>query len=266
MPSNPIFRDSSPPDSKLRFSDRVEEYVRYRPRYPDALLPLIRSETGLLPDWMVADIGSGTGISAEPFLANGNLVLGVEPNAEMRAAAEPALAQWRNFRSIAGSAENTTLPDQSVDLILAGQAFHWFDRSAARAEFMRIGRPGAWTVLVWNRRETESTPFLKAYEGLLDRFGTDYQRVRHDRMDETVFADFFQSAFKLCTMPNAQEFDYVGLSGRLLSSSYTPGPTDARRQPMLEELRRIFDAHQRNDVVRFEYVTEVVIGRLAQHG
>ncbi len=241
--------------------------MRYRPRYPDALLSLIRSETGLLPNWIVADIGSGTGISSEPFLANGNLVLAIEPNAEMRAAAEQVLARWTNFRSINGSAEMTTLPAQTADLILAGQAFHWFDRTAARAEFIRVGKPDAWTALVWNRRETQSTPFLKAYEALVERFGTDYQQVRHDRMGNDVFADFFQGDFTLHALPNAQEFDFPGLSGRLLSSSYTPGPGDVNRLPMMEALHRIFDQHQQNGLVRFEYVTEVVLGRLAaRHG
>ena len=245
-----------------RFSDRVADYVRCRPRYPDGLISLIREHTGLTPDWIVADVGSGTGISSEPFLRNGNIVFAVEPNDAMRAAAEKLLAEWSGFRSVDGSAENTTLPSRSIDLIVAGQAFHWFDRARTRVEFMRIGRAKCWTVLIWNRRETNTTPFLAAYEALLDRFGTDYQQVRHDRMDTPVLAEFFQSDFSIRQLPNSQDFDFAGLSGRLLSSSYTPGPLDPRRQPMLDELSGIFNEHQKDGRVRFDYVTEVVLGRL----
>ena len=221
----------------------------------------MREHTGLAPDWIVADVGSGTGISTEPFLRNGNIVFAVEPNAAMRTAAEQLLVGWNGFRSVAGSAEDTTLPSCSIDLIIAGQSFHWFDRARARSEFLRIGREKCWTVLVWNRRET-GTPFLAAYEEVLERFGTDYQQVRHDRMDTQVLAHFFQSDFSIRQLPNSQEFDFAGLSGRLLSSSYTPGPDDPRRQPMLDELRTVFDAHQQNGRVRFDYATEVVMGRL----
>ena len=262
VPENPTPQNNTSLNPTERFSDRVTDYVRCRPRYPDGLIPLIRKHTGLTPDWIVADVGSGTGISAEPFLRNGNIVFAVEPNRAMRAAAEQLMAEWNGFRSVDGSAENTTLPSDSIDLIVVGQAFHWFDRAGAREEFKRIGRANCWIVLVWNRRETTTTPFLEAYEALVARFGTDYQQVRHDRIDTAVLADFFQSDFSIRQLPNNQDFDLAGLSGRLLSSSYTPGPNDPRRQPMLQELRGIFDQHQRDGRVRFDYVTEIVLGRL----
>lgn len=260
--NNPTPPNNTSLNPTERFSDRVTDYVRCRPRYPDGMIPLIRQHTGLTSDWIVADVGSGTGISSEPFLRNGNIVFAVEPNRAMRAAAEQLLAEWSGFRSVDGSAENTTLASDSIDLIIVGQAFHWFDRARTRVEFMRVGRANCWTVLVWNRRETDTTPFLEAYEALVDRFGTDYQQVRHDRLDTAVLADFFQSEFSVRQLPNSQDFDLAGLSGRLLSSSYTPAPNDPRRQPMLDELRGIFDQHQKDGRVRFDYVTEVVLGRL----
>ena len=150
-----------PSDSNTRFSDRVADYVRTRPGYPTAVLDILGTETGLNPATVVADVGAGTGLSAELFLRNGNTVFGVEPNREMREAAESLLAGYANFHSVAGSAESTTLPDASVDLIVAGQAFHWFDVPRARAEFRRILRPDGVVVLMWNTRRLDTTPFLR---------------------------------------------------------------------------------------------------------
>jgi SAM-dependent methyltransferase len=242
-----------------RFSDRVADYVRSRPGYPPALIPLLQDRTGLEPDWVIADIGSGTGLSAEPFLAFGNVVYGVEPNDEMRAAGERVLHGYSKFRSIAGSAEQTTLEPRSIDLVTAGQAFHWFDRARARAEFGRILRPNGWIVLFWNRRDTTGSAFARDYEALLERFGTDYQQVRHDNLAESEIGAFLGTSYERAALTNEQVLDYDGLQGRLLSSSYTPAAGDARRAMMLDELRSLFDRHQQNGFVTIDYTTEIFL-------
>ena len=173
-------------DSTQRFSSRVGNYVRYRPAYPSAVLDLLKNECGLNAASVIADIASGTGIFTRMLLENGNRVFGVEPNADMRKAGEEFLRGYSQFTSVAGTAEATTLADHSVDLVTAAQAAHWFDREQARREFIRICRPGGWTVLLWNERRTGSTPFLRDYEQLLLEYGTDYQEVRYER---TIRAD-----------------------------------------------------------------------------
>src|SRR5262245_36850681 len=178
-------------DPTLRFSSRVENYVKYRPGYPPAVLELLAATCGLTPESLLADIGSGTGLLAELFLKNGNRVFGVEPNPEMRAAGERLLGDLPGFTSVDGTAEVTTLPAQSVDFVMAGQAFHWFDRVRARAEFERILKPGGWVVLVWNERRTDSTPFLTSYERLLETYATDYALVNHKQIDQAMIGAFF---------------------------------------------------------------------------
>ena len=168
-------------DSTRRFSSRVENYVRYRPAYPPAVLDLLKSDCGLTSASVIADVASGTGIFTRMLLENGNRVFGVEPNAEMRKAGEEFLRSYPHFTSVAGTAEAPTLADHSVDFVTAAQATHWFDREKARVEFIRICKPGGWTVLLWNERRTGSTPFLVAFEQLLVEYGTDYQDVRSDR-------------------------------------------------------------------------------------
>ena len=148
-------------DAKERFSSRVADYVRYRPGYPSALLELLRTECGLRPGHVIADIGSGTGFLSELFLKNGNRVYGVEPNKDMRQAGEEYLASYDGFSSIEGSAEATTLDDASVDFITAGQSFHWFAPDAARREFVRILKPGGWMVIAWNDRRMDEAPFTR---------------------------------------------------------------------------------------------------------
>ncbi len=245
-----------------RFSSRVENYVRYRPGYPPEVLELLKSECGLTPDSVIADIASGTGIFTRMLAENGNRVFGVEPNDEMRRAGERLLESYSGFTSIAGTAEATTLPDHIVDIVTAAQAAHWFDREKARREFVRILKPGGWLVLLWNERRTDSTPFLREYEHLLLAYGTDYGEVRHERTTAEI-ADFFSpSSFRSSVLEMRQEVDYASLEGRLLSSSYTPTSDHANYDAMLRELRRIFDAHQIDDRVSLDYNTLVYYGRL----
>src|SRR4051812_31213057 len=162
-------------DSTQRFSSRVESYVRYRPSYPSAVIELLKNECGLTANSIIADIAFGTGIFTKLLLENGNRVFGIEPNANMRRAGEEFLGSFPNFTSVAGTAEDSTLSSQSVDFATAAQAAHWFDLKQARAEFMRILKPGGWSVLVWNERSVNSTAFLREYEQLVLDFGTDYK-------------------------------------------------------------------------------------------
>ena len=246
-----------------RFSSRVEDYVRYRPGYPREVIALLAAECGLTPKSVVADVASGTGIFTRLLVENGNRVLGVEPNREMRAAGEQFLKGYGQFTSVDGSAEATTLAHQSVDMITAAQAAHWFDRAKARREFVRILKPGGWLVLLWNERKTSGTAFLRDYEHLLLTYGTDYQEVRHERTTAEIAEFFAPAAFQSRTYATRQECDYTALEGRLLSSSYTPQPGDSRYEPMLRELRAIFEAHQSERSVALEYDTRVFYGQLA---
>jgi SAM-dependent methyltransferase len=247
-----------------RFSDRVENYVRYRPGYPLAVLQELKAECGLAPNHVVADVASGTGIWTRMLLENGNPVFGIEPNAEMRKAGERLLAAFPKFTSVAGTAEATSLADGSVDFVTAAQAAHWFDRARARSEFLRILKAGGWLVLLWNERLTDSTAFLRDYEKLLLTYGTDYQDIRHEHTTAEVNEFFDPVPFQRRAFAMRQEFDYAGVEGRLLSSSYAPGPDHPQHGPMLRELRRIFDACSVEGRVAFEYKTRLYFGRLRQ--
>jgi SAM-dependent methyltransferase len=245
-----------------RFSDRVENYVRYRPGYPVEALRCLKDECGLTAGHVVADIASGTGIWTRMLLENGNRVFGVEPNAEMRAAGERLLASFPNFTSVTGTAEATTLPDASVDSVTAAQAAHWFDRAGARREFARILKPGGWLLLLWNERITDSTPFLREYEQLLLTYGTDYADVRHERTTDAVNEFFDPAPFQERTFAMRQEFDYAGLEGRLLSSSYAPGPEHSRYAAMLAELTQLFKKHAVAGRVGIDYITRMYFALL----
>jgi SAM-dependent methyltransferase len=244
-----------------RFSDRVDNYVRYRPGYPAEVLEALKAECKLMPGHKIADIASGTGLWSRLLLENGNPVCGVKPNAEMREAGARLLATFPNFTSVSGTAEATTLAAQSVDFVTAAQAAHWFDRRPARREFMRILKPGGWLVLLWNERLTHSTGFLRDYEQLLLTYGTDYEDVRHERTTEAVNEFFDPAPFQEREFEMRQEFDYAGVEGRLLSSSYAPGREHPQHAPMLRELRRIFEARAVQGRVAFEYKTRLYFGR-----
>jgi SAM-dependent methyltransferase len=246
-----------------RFSQKVDNYLKYRPHYPSAIVELLRREIGLRPEWAIADIGSGTGFSSELFLENGNGVFGVEPNGPMRAAGENYLAKFASFISVNATAEETTLPDASVDMVLAGQAFHWFDRARARAEFERILRGERWLVLMWNSRD-EDSPFQRDYEQMLLKYGTDYAEIRHTNIDDPEIEAFYgPRGCRKTRYHNAQVVDLPGLTGRVLSSSYVPAPGSPNYEPMLAELGALFSKHQEAGRLSFDYHTDVYYGRLS---
>jgi SAM-dependent methyltransferase len=249
-------------NSTTRFSGRVDNYVKYRPRYPKDIINFLTENGVLSKNYVVADIGSGTGISCELFLENGNRVYGIEPNTEMREAAERLLAKWTDFRSVNASAEATTLGNESIDLIVAGQAFHWFDPEKSREEFARILKPGGNCVLIWNDRRTDSTAFLKAYEALLQEYSTDYKEVDHKNIDEQKLNGFFgKGNWRENVFPNYQYFDYEGLKGRLLSSSYAPAQGHPRHEPMLNALSVLFNRYAQQNRVTIEYDTRLFYGK-----
>src|ERR1035438_2649003 len=248
--------------STTRFSDRVENYVRYRPGYPREVLDLLRAECGLQSGHIVADIASGTGVFPRLLLENGNSVFAVEPNTEMREMGIHELESYPQLVSVAGTAEETTLRSASVDFVTAAQAAHWFDLPHARAEFARILKPERWCVLIWNERRTSSTPFLRDYEQLLLAYGTDYQEVRHERTTATIHEFFAPALCQESVFSLRQQFDCEGTAGRLLSSSYAPLAGHPNHAPMLQELQRIYRAHAANNMVEFEYNTRVYYGHL----
>jgi len=252
-----------PADPIQRFSNRAEDYARYRPGYPRAIVDDLRAECGLAPESVVADIGSGTGLLAQVFLENGNVVYGVEPNAAMRQAGERMLKAYPRFRSVAGSAEATTLADASVDFVVAGQAFHWFEPKAARTEFTRILRPQGWIAIVWNQRKKDATPFHRDYESLLQTYGTDYQLVAASYPERMQMEEFFgPGAYRHKSFATEQTFDFQGLRGRLLSASYSPAQGHPNHEPMMAGLKKLFDEHAEGGRVRFEYETHIYYGRL----
>ncbi len=247
-----------------RFSNRVEDYVRYRPGYPPEVLELLRVECGLKPFHAIADVASGTGAFTRLLLENGNHVFAVEPNAAMREAGSRLLHSFAQLTSVAGIAEDTTLPSCSVDFVTAAQAAHWFDRRRARSEFVRILKPGGWCVLIWNERRTAATAFLRDYEQILLTHGTDYKEVRHERTTATIHEFFAPAPYQEHVFDLRQRFDFEGTAGRLLSSSYAPLAGHPNHRPMMAELERIFHAHAQQGVVEFEYNTRVFYGKLSE--
>jgi SAM-dependent methyltransferase len=240
-----------------RFTTRAEAYARHRPSYPPPAIELLESRCGLKPGAVVADVGSGTGILTELLLARGARVLAVEPNDAMRVAAEEQLAGRAGFESIKGSAEATTLAADSIDLYVAGQAFHWFDAARARLEAQRILRRGAWAALLWNERPPEASPFLADYEALLTEHAPEYTRITASRAVEAKMREFLGPAMELATFPNQQILDFEGLEGRLMSSSYAPERGDPNYATVMALLRALFERHARDGQVVMPYQTLV---------
>ena len=250
-------------DPVARFSDRAKDYAKYRPHYSPEVLQALQKACGLRREHLVADVGCGPGLLAEVVLQNGNRVIGVEPNLEMREAGKQYLTRFPNFAMIDGSAEQTTLADASVDFVLAGQAFHWFRPEPTRTEFARILKPGGWTVLIWHDRDIQSTPFLRAYDSFLQQHSIDYQRVNHKTVasSEVITKFFAPNIVQFISQQTRQRFDLEGLQGRLLSSSYVPKEGPAA-EVMLRALPDLFANYAEHGQVVIEYETKIYYGHL----
>ncbi|MFX1531287.1 MAG: class I SAM-dependent methyltransferase [Promethearchaeota archaeon] len=244
-------------DPKKRFSSRVENYIKYRPSYPPKIIEFLTEKKILSKQSIIADIGSGTGILSELFLKNGNKVFGVEPNSEMRKAAEKMLKDYSNFVSIHSSAENTSLLNNSIDLIIVGQAFHWFNVEKTRKEFKNILKSDGYVVLIWNNRRKTGKGFSTQYENLVSKYGTDYKQVRKNEKNIDEFFQYEKEIFY-----NYQDLHFEDLKGRLLSASYIPLEGSPMYNKMINNLKTIFEENQDNGKVRIEYDTEIYYGKL----
>jgi SAM-dependent methyltransferase len=258
--SEKLKNDSS--DPKKRFSDRVDDYIKFRPTYPRNIISFME-KSGLTKSSVIADIGSGTGLLTRLFLEYGNVVYGVEPNAEMRIAGETLLQNFSNFISINGSSENTTLNSDSIDFIIAGQAYHWFDQNLSKNEFIRIlKQPELDNVfLIWNTRN-DSTPFNRELEKIITTYSSDYLKVSHTQDQNKKDKIFFDREFKKISFPNFQLLDFSGLLGRLLSSSYMLKKSDIKFNKFESDLRSLYQNYQEDGLVNIVYTTEVFFGSL----
>jgi ubiquinone/menaquinone biosynthesis C-methylase UbiE len=251
-------------DSYQRFSRVVENYVRYRPNYPQQIVDFLKEECGLSPAHTIADIGSGTGILSQVFLKNGNIVYGIEPNQEMRQAAESLLQASPNFRSVNATAEETSLADKSIDFVTAGQAFHWFKHDLARKEFSRILVPKGWVVLVWNLLRHENNDFAFGFGDIWRKYVGSNEVFAEEatKIPDYLVNFFLPNPVQEKVFDNYQVCGFEALKGRVLSVSHSPDENDSRYQPLIDELTALFDHYQENGQVTLEYDTRVVYGQL----
>lgn len=244
-----------------RFSDRVSNYLKYRPSYPAELIDTLIAECKLKPDSVIADIGSGTGKLSQLLLAKSLPVTGVEPNNEMRLAAEALFESNSSFTSVAGQSEATGLKAKSVDLITVAQAFHWFDVKASKVEFERILKAGGFIALIWNHRDTDQA-FQRDYDDMLNRYAPDYTKSGHRGSKEATVAAFYQPrSIKKFSFAYRQEFDLPAFLGRMNSSSYTPQDGTVESKALAAAAIELFDKHQQAGLVEFSYQTNLYLSQ-----
>jgi ubiquinone/menaquinone biosynthesis C-methylase UbiE len=248
-----------------RFSNRVSNYIKYRPSYPIETIEILKQETNIDTSKSICDIGSGTGLFTKLLLENGYKVYGVEPNNEMREAGEEYLSKYNKFTSINANAENTTLEDKSIDLITVAQAFHWFDLKKVKIEFCRILKENGYIALIWNDRVLNKDGFQNDYEAFLLKYCPEYKEVSYRNVnEETSIKNFFSPNNVIKKeLENYQEFNFEGLKGRLLSSSYSLTQDNEQYTQMLKELEVIFNKYQNNGLIKFEYNTLIYISNLS---
>jgi SAM-dependent methyltransferase len=263
-------------DNTDRFTGRANDYDRYRQRYPAReVLAILQQWCGLSRDWLVADIGAGTGMLAEVFLENGNRVIAIEPNAEMREACQRLEHQGQDsqergahrqqqepqLRVIDATAEATGLPNLSVDIVAVGRAFHWFDKKRALAEFRRILKPEGWVALVSLGRARDDSPQTNAFEQLLIEHGTDYKYVREGYRTHDKLHEFFGEAFYQTQLPGSQQLDWPAFHGQTMSISVAPQEGHPHFEKFQRELRRFFNTYAVDGVLSIATTCWITAGR-----
>jgi Methyltransferase domain len=247
-------------DATERFSDRVENYAKFRPDYPDALIRFMQQR---LPGTaVIADVGSGTGILSNQLLGAGYTVFGVEPNEPMRREAERRVGSQPRFQSVAGTAEATTLSPGSVDAVTCGQSFHWFDRKRSRDEFGRILRAPGLVWLIWNERTCQDS--MEEYDRILQESAPEYSRVGQRNITDSDIADFFApDPAELFYFPHAQRLDREAFLGRVLSSSYVPNVGQPGHETVVKKMGAFFERHARSGWIDFPYQTRLYLAQLS---
>lgn len=250
-------------DVTTRFADRVAAYTAARIGYPPAFVDHLRRAIGLAPGWTVTDIGAGTGLSAEPLLDAGCRVVAVEPSDEMRAVAVATLGARPGFSAVAGRAEATGLADASADLAVAACAFHWFEPQATAREWRRILRGERWAALLWTLRRPEASAFMGDFEAVVERFGTDWAQVKARYAEPGAMGALFGAdGWAVARFESHQVVDWDGLAARVRSTSYLPGPGKPGHEAMMGALRRVYEAHAIDGIVRIEYAVPMYYGRV----
>lgn len=249
-----------------RFSDRAADYDKYRPDYPAELLDALERHGALSAGSVVADVGSGTGIFTRQLAPRCSYLYAIEPNRPMRKASLEHLRDLDHVVVLEGRAENTGLRPQSVDLVVAAQAFHWFDAFWTYEEWGRILRPDGRVALIWNERVTEGDDFHEEYERMLREFGTDYQSVDHRRYNLSAIKQFLEpDSLVHESFDHSQLLDYDGLRGRLMSTTYVPKENEANYDAMQERLSELFDRYNENGLVTMRYTTQLYLGTLIEN-
>jgi SAM-dependent methyltransferase len=250
-----------PNEAADRFSNRADDYARYRPSYPPQVIETLRAEGALSAESVVADVGSGTGILTRQLAPYAAFIYAIEPNREMRKASLETLREYENVVVVEGRAENTGVPAGSIDLIIAAQAYHWFDPYWTLDEWRQILKEGGVAALVWNERRVSGDPFLEAYEQLLLDYGTDYRSVDHRRIGmKEISWVLDRDHVREYSFENRQELDFESLKGRLLSSSYVPKEEHQNYEAMIGQLESIFNEHNDAGTVTMVYDTRLYIG------
>ncbi len=257
MQTPPDKRAAPPPppqDRLTRFSTRADDYARFRPSYPAGAIEAILDGLGDPAGLTCLDVGAGTGISARLLAERGCRVIAVEPNASMRAKAEA----HPRVEYLEGNAEQTGARDASIDLVLAAQAYHWFDEGPALAEFARVLRPGGRLAVMWNVPD-EKDAGGAGYREIMLRYATEPPTSPWNNFNPPSLAgDARFEGFRERVFLFAQDLSCEALIGRAMSASYAPSSGRAR-EAMEADLAHLYSRHERAGLFALRYLTRVYL-------
>ena len=251
-------------DSLNRFTTKAVRYDRYRWGYAPESIHHLLDITSLGRQSYVADIGSGTGILTKELVDKVDTIYAVEPNQVMRQIAECHLGQYPAFISVDGKAEATTLPDQSVDLIVVATALHWFEPEPTLQEFRRILKPDGWLAVFFHSKINQD--LYQALQTIsCEENGWDLTSGRKPiRGDSHTDYYFGEHQMEKVTFPQIRHENWEAFSGGILSDSHAPEDKNPKFPRFMADLRAVFDQFNTNGMIQIMGGTELMIGKISK--
>jgi SAM-dependent methyltransferase len=228
----------------------AERYERVRPEYPDSAIAHIVDVFDIDGSSELLDLAAGTGKLTRALLRTGAHVTAVEPLEGMR---EVLVRELPGVAVLAGTAEEIPLPDASVDVVLVGQAFHWFDPQSAPADIARVLRPGGGLVAIWNVRD-ESHDWMDQVREVLDRHKGDTPRYSDDRWREGIDASGLFAPIELRLFDHRHELPREEALETFGSRSYVSALPEDQRAALLAEVAAVMPDEP---TIAIPYTTQV---------
>ena len=248
-------------DNINKFNKMQNDYSKYRPNYSNEAIEYILNLQNVDNEFKVADIGAGTGKLSLPFVKRGLKLYGIEPNKDMYEKLLENMKEYSDFFGILGYSEKTYLDNKSIDLIVVGQAFHWFNIDEFKIECKRVLKDDSYIAILYNNGDYSKEVINKIHE-LSRRYCPEYKGSSGGLYNnEDIFNNFFKEYNKII-FKNDYKLTLDQFIGLNFSASYAPKENEENHDIYLSKLEEVFNTYQEDGYLTMPNNTILRIGKI----